>query len=924
MCIGSSPLFAQAPAEGFDPNANGIVRVVLVQPDGKILLGGNFTELSPDGGAAVTRNHIARLNSDGTLDAGFNPNVNGIVRAIALQSDGKIVIGGDFTTVGEATRNRLARLDAANGAPDSFDPNASNVVRTIAIQSDGKILVGGDFTKVGDETRNFIARLDATSGNLDSFNAKAKGVVFSIAIQAEGKVLVGGQFNGENSIGGADRNYIARLDATTGLADSYNPNANGAVFSIVLQTDGKALVGGVFHGANSIGSAERNYIARLDSANGGADSFNPNASAAVNAIAVEAGGDILIGGAFFGPHGMGGQARDYIARVSASTGAVDSSFDQDADGMIHSIAMQTEGGILIGGAFMKIGDQSRNRIARLNSDGAVAAANHPGLGDFQLTADHLASDILPITVLTCMLGTLVPSRRKSRKRINGKIKPRLVSKVLWSAATLAFLFCSSASFAGVHLNPSNGNGRYFTDENGNAVYMTGSHTWNNFLDGGWEATHFHNPYTFDYPGYLSWMQGKGHNFIRLWTPENARDFEPCTPEVDNDCLASGFRKIGYSVEPTLYKRITQDQCDQLFPGHPESCIGNDGLMKFDLETLNPAYFVRLRDRIIAAKQKTPKIYVSIMLFDGWGVGVYQNSSDSPFLQWLGHPYNIGNNVNMIHGWPDAAHPRNDGVACQTRMNDVINLQLAYVTQVIDTVKDLDNVLFEVANEALGHNGGSSPVPDGGTLESTDWQNDIIGFIHKTEADIESSNPGLYYKHPVGMTGQYWGRNDELNNSPGADWISYDTDGAGTYEDHPSETDGSKVIILDTDHLFNNGVILPWADRSWVWKSFTRGYNPIYMDQLDRDPANFGGADIGGDPSPNAEDVRIAMGNTKSYADRMNLIDMTPQGSLSPIGSEPGYVLAKVGEEYLVYRENHDEFTVDVLPNTYAVEWFNPV
>ena len=225
-------LCAQTVPDSFDPNANGIVLVVVAQSDGKILLGGNFTALSPNGGTAVTRNHIARLNSDGTLDANFNPNVNGIVRAIALEADGKIVIGGDFTAVGDATRNRLARLDPATGQADPFDPNASNVVRTIAIQSDGKVIAGGDFTKIGEETRNFIARLDGASGDLDSFNANAKGVVFSVAIQADGKILVGGQFNGENSIGGADRNYIARLDPTTGLADSYNPNAHGAVFSI--------------------------------------------------------------------------------------------------------------------------------------------------------------------------------------------------------------------------------------------------------------------------------------------------------------------------------------------------------------------------------------------------------------------------------------------------------------------------------------------------------------------------------------------------------------------------------------------------------------------------------------------------------------------------------------------------------------------
>ena len=254
------------------------------------------------------------------------------------------------------------------------------------------------------------------------------------------------------------------------------------------------------------------------------------------------------------------------------------------------------------------------------------------------------------------------------------------------------------------------------------------------------------------------MYGKGHNFIRLWTPGNGGDFE---------ANGSGYYPIGKAVNPTLYERITQAQCDTLI-ANGQSCDGNDGLRKFDLMRLNQGYFDRLRDRIIAARDKN--IYVSIMLFDGWGVGVYQNSSDSPFLWWLGHPYNIGNNVNMTHGWPDATHPRDDGVACNTGVNDVTDFQTAYIAKVIDTVKDLDNVLFEVANEALGSNGANSPVPGGGTLDSTQWQYYVIELIQKLEANNEADSPIATYRHPVGMTGQYWGTNNELDDSP-ADWIS---------------------------------------------------------------------------------------------------------------------------------------------------------
>src|SRR3979409_308146 len=124
---GAAAVRGQSALDGFDPNANGAVRVVVVQPDGKILIGGTFTTLSPNGGAAVTRNRIARLNPDGTLDAAFNPNANATVWSIAVQADGKILVGGTFngaSSIGGQPRNHIARLDPTTGSADSFDPNA--------------------------------------------------------------------------------------------------------------------------------------------------------------------------------------------------------------------------------------------------------------------------------------------------------------------------------------------------------------------------------------------------------------------------------------------------------------------------------------------------------------------------------------------------------------------------------------------------------------------------------------------------------------------------------------------------------------------------------------------------------------------------------------------------------------------------------
>src|SRR5213076_3320235 len=182
----------QSALDGFDPNANGAVRAVVVQPDGKILIGGDFTTLSPNGGAAVTRNYIARLNPDGTLDTAFDPNANSSVSSIAVQADGKILAGGNFSSSAAQTLNSIARLDPTTGLADSFNPNANNTVRSIAVQADGKILAGGVFTSIGGQTRNYIARLDPTTGLADSFNPNANSTVDAIAVQADGKILAGG------------------------------------------------------------------------------------------------------------------------------------------------------------------------------------------------------------------------------------------------------------------------------------------------------------------------------------------------------------------------------------------------------------------------------------------------------------------------------------------------------------------------------------------------------------------------------------------------------------------------------------------------------------------------------------------------------------------------------------------------------------
>jgi hypothetical protein len=160
--------------------------------------------------------------------------------------------------------------------------------------------------------------------------------------------------------------------------------------------------------------------------------------------------------------------------------------------------------------------------------------------------------------------------------------------------------------------------------------------------------------------------------------------------------------------------------------------------------------------------------------------------------------------------------------------------------------------------------------------------------------------GRRKRHPVGVSTFADAKPSmkEFLNAP-VDWVTPDIN-AGDYTGDPPAATGEKVIISDTDHIFGVG-----GDSDWVWKSFTRGLNPIYMDPLDMDPAR--------------ERARRAMGHTRRFAERMNLAGMTPRRELS----STGYCLANPGKEYLVYQPDKGGFTVQLARGTYAAEWFDP-
>ena len=295
------------------------VSAIVVQPDGKILVAGDF-----DFAGGQPRKHLVRLNANGTLDAAFNPEISDVVYSIALQPDGKILIGGFFSQVNGQERSRLARLNAdgtldasfnrgsdfavpysmvllpdgkiiapgsqsgvtgallrynANGSRDtSFngpDLSGSNVVKVLR-QPDGKLLIGGPFSTVNGQPRRHVARLNA-DGTLDTTlqnTGNAFGSVADLALQADGKIIIAGDFTPIS--GQTDRRYLARLNADGSYDTTFNPLPDNYVYVVAVQTDGKILAGGDFQ---VVGGITQDYITRLL---GTATVVNPCAPKVIN------------------------------------------------------------------------------------------------------------------------------------------------------------------------------------------------------------------------------------------------------------------------------------------------------------------------------------------------------------------------------------------------------------------------------------------------------------------------------------------------------------------------------------------------------------------------------------------------------------------------------------------------------------------
>ncbi len=376
---------------------NGLTDLVLQlsNPSGLATLG------SPNPAKLYIIDSDAVNETPGMPDSTYSPiaGFNDTVYALALQTNNQLVVGGDFTMANGVTRERIARLNSDGTLDAEFSlPSstwgANGSVRAIAVQADGRILVGGFFTNFNTVARGHIARLsrDGTLDNIFNPGSGADNPVYAVAqtfVNGVPKILAAGAFA---SINGSTFNGVGRME-DSGVPDTtFNPGglgANATVYAMAVQPDGKIVIGGDFTTYN--GMANMNHIARLN-VDGSADTnFNVGglgASDSVRAIVVQLDGKILLGGLFTNVNGV---VFNHIARLNAD-GTADSSFTPGigANDAVFALGVQTDSRIVVGGEFTFCSGVTRSRITRLNPDGTVDPSINFGAGanDFVARRRH--------------------------------------------------------------------------------------------------------------------------------------------------------------------------------------------------------------------------------------------------------------------------------------------------------------------------------------------------------------------------------------------------------------------------------------------------------------------------------------------------------------------------------------------------------
>ena len=344
---------------------NSVYKVIPLE-NKQTMVFGNFKKFN-----GIQASRIVRLSEDGTYDESFNlmqSGANNLIKTAVLQPDGKIILGGNFTKYNETACNRIIRILSDGSVDQTFNIGSgfNSQVYALATQSDGKIIAAGSFTNYNGAANpaTRIVRL-LPDGTRDlSFNVGhgADGIIEVILIQPDGKILVGGRFNSFNGYSVA---RLVRLNSDGSIDSSFNIGTgfDNYIYAMALQSDGKIIVGGSFLFYNVI---SQKRILRLNT-NGSLDTtfdsgtgFNKGD---VRSILVQPDDRILVGGTFSGTYKNAISLR--LIRL-LKTGDYDASFDARLNSKLYTMAFTSDFKVMIGGDFNSVSGISKHRIARLN------------------------------------------------------------------------------------------------------------------------------------------------------------------------------------------------------------------------------------------------------------------------------------------------------------------------------------------------------------------------------------------------------------------------------------------------------------------------------------------------------------------------------------------------------------------------------
>jgi len=347
------------------------------------------------------------LNGDGSVDTNFSAGVTAgepTIHSLAVQPDGKVLIGGMFSGVNGATHIRLARVNADGTLDPNFVATATGsqsfmTVSHLALQTNAQIVIAGSFDNVNGAPHANIARLNS-NGTLDTnFTASTDTSPNALALQTDGRILIGGAFS---TVNGQLHDHIACLNTNGALDTNFLTITDGNVDSFAIQPDGKVLIAGNF---NTVNGQSRHHIARLNP-NGSLDTGFQNgmvgADSYVGCVAYDPAGKVLIGGQFAAVNGVG---RTNVARLN-SNGALDTNFLADVDSFLELLLVQPDSRVIIEGSYItSVNGRSRNRVARLqNSNAPIISPPGISAGSFSFDVAAIAGKAYGVEASTNLMN----------------------------------------------------------------------------------------------------------------------------------------------------------------------------------------------------------------------------------------------------------------------------------------------------------------------------------------------------------------------------------------------------------------------------------------------------------------------------------------------------------------------------------------